>query len=158
MGRESRDLVAQSLRRDNSLCLNSVTAQNLFGNSSTHNFIDSPLVGVEIESKAGVAIEGGGGTMSPVDLDAAFIECTHYFSMSTREALFTVFVRTRPYLKHSQRQYSSFKAMNTHHLDAMKYGSPCLALFEARYSETQTLQNKIMRWLGTIQLLHSHEP
>lgn len=56
----------------------------------THDFIDDPLVGVEVEGEAGVAA-------FPSILGLPVGANTHYFSIRTREALLTVFVRTRPY-------------------------------------------------------------
>ena len=77
---------------------------------STDNFIDDTLVGVEIESEAGVAeIEVSVSSLSysrpnpSLCSDIALLtrpirnEDTHYFSMRTREALLVVLVRTRPY-------------------------------------------------------------
>ena len=61
---------------------------------NTHDFIDDTLVRVEVEREAGVAAALGqrAGSRNTVD------GCTDYFSMSTRDALFVVFVRTRPYI------------------------------------------------------------
>ncbi len=57
---------------------------------SAYHFIDDSLVGVEIEGQSWVA-----GRMVRCFAQTVWLGFT-YFSMRTREALLTVFVRTRP--------------------------------------------------------------
>jgi len=59
----------------------------------TDDFINDPLVRVEVEGKAGIA----GGTYEHRLTGQIDAVRAHYFSMRTREALFVVLVRTRPY-------------------------------------------------------------
>jgi len=61
--------------------------------NSTDNFINDPLVRVEVEGKARIA-EGTYEHRFTGQIDAIR---AHYFSMRTREALLVVLVRTRPY-------------------------------------------------------------
>lgn len=63
----------------------------------THDFIDNALVGVEVKREAGVAAEVVRSMKSRRMADGR----TYYFSMSTRDALLVVFVRTRPYTSYA---------------------------------------------------------
>ena len=74
----------------------------------THNFIDDTLVGVEVEGQARIA----GNVVRVTALITTRRWEAHYFSMRTREALLTVFVRTRPYklLGQSHAFRSEFEA------------------------------------------------
>jgi len=57
-----------------------------------YNFIDNAFVRVEIEGQTGVAIQ------AMIDQrEEGEGRGTHYFSIKTLEALFVVFVRTRPW-------------------------------------------------------------
>jgi hypothetical protein len=49
---------------------------------------------VEVERQARVA-----GALVSTAAETRRRTCTHYFSMSTRDARFVVFVRTRPYIE-----------------------------------------------------------
>ena len=92
------------------------------GKAKTHDFIDNPLVGMEIERKAGVAV---GQVIISFFCVFILLNDTHYFSIKTREALLVVLVRTRPYIRSFSLQHHTPRNMcgETYHDDGV-----CLVL------------------------------